>query len=137
MGSFKQDRVSERIRIILSELLLREVSDPRLQGITITEVTLDPEMMLASVWVNALGEEEREEEVMQGLRHARGFLRTEIARRVRLRKTPELVFRWDHSLERSDRIDRLLSSLDIPPADPVESVSAEAAEDADDEWADD
>ncbi|MDL1899200.1 30S ribosome-binding factor RbfA [Anaerolineae bacterium CFX9] len=137
MGSFKQDRVSERIRIILSELLLREVSDPRLQGITITEVTLDPEMMFASVWVNALGEEEREEEVMQGLRHARGFLRTEIARRVRLRKTPELVFRWDHSLERSDRIDRLLSSLDIPPADPVESVSAEAAEDADDEWADD
>ncbi len=85
MGSFKQDRVSERIRIILSELLLREVSDPRLQGITITEVTLDPEMMFASVWVNALGEEEREEEVMQGLRHARGFLRTEIARRVRLR----------------------------------------------------
>ena len=137
MGSFKQDRVSERIRIILSELLLREVSDPRLQGITITEVTLDPEMMFASVWVNALGEEEREEEVMQGLRHARGFLRTEIARRVRLRKTPELVFRWDHSLERSDRIDRLLSSLDIPPADPVESVSAEAAEDTDDEWADD
>lgn len=137
MGSFKQDRVSERIRIILSELLLREVSDPRLQGITITEVTLDPEMMFASVFVNALGEEDRQEEVLQGLKHARGFLRSEIAKRVRLRKTPELIFRWDQSLERSDRIDRLLSSLSIPPADPADAVRTEAIDDVEDEWADD
>lgn len=115
--SIKQERVSGRIRKILSQLILREVADPRLQGITITDVELDPELLFAKVYVNALGEEEREPEVMMALEHAKGFLRREVARRVRLRKAPELIFRWDVSLERSERINALLSSLDIPPED--------------------
>ena len=57
--SIKQDRMAERIRGILSTLLLREVSDPRLQGVTITEVRLDPELMFADVYVNALGEDRK------------------------------------------------------------------------------
>ncbi len=117
--SIKQERVSGRIRKILSQLILREVADPRLQGITITDVELDPELLFAKVYVNALGEEEREPEVMMALEHAKGFLRREVARRVRLRKAPELIFRWDVSLERSERINALLSSLDIPPEDTV------------------
>lgn len=51
--SIKRDRMSERVRVILSELLLREIRDPRLQGVTITEVKLDPELMFATVYVNA------------------------------------------------------------------------------------
>lgn len=117
--SFKQERVSGRIRKILSQLILREVADPRLHGITITDVELDPELLFAKVYVNALGEEEREPEVMIGLEHAKGFLRREVARRVRLRKAPELTFHWDASLERSERINTLLASLDIPPQDTV------------------
>ena len=116
---FKQERVSGRIRKILSQLILREVADPRLHGITITDVELDPELLFAKVYVNALGEEEREPEVMIGLEHAKGFLRREVARRVRLRKAPELIFHWDASLERSERINTLLASLDIPPQDTV------------------
>jgi ribosome-binding factor A len=115
--SIKQDRVSGRIRTILSELLLREVADPRLHHITITEVELDPELLYARVYVNALGDEARQEDVMQGLERAKGFLRREVGKRVRLRKTPELVFRWDETLERSERINQLIASLDIPPAD--------------------
>lgn len=117
--SIKQERVSGRIRKILSQLILREVADPRLQGITITDVELDPELLFAKVYVNALGEEEREPEVMIALEHAKGFLRREVAHRVRLRKAPELIFRWDASLERSERINTLLASLDIPPQDTV------------------
>lgn len=117
--SIKQERVSGRIRKILSQLILREVADPRLQGITITDVELDPELLFAKVYVNALGEEEREPEVMMALEHAKGFLRREVAHRVRLRKAPELIFRWDESLERSERINALLTSLDIPPEDTV------------------
>lgn len=117
--SIKQERVSGRIRKILSQLILREVADPRLQGITITDVELDPELLFAKVYVNALGEEEREPEVMIALEHAKGFLRREVAHRVRLRKAPELIFRWDTSLERSERINTLLASLDIPPQDTV------------------
>ncbi|MFN8447228.1 MAG: 30S ribosome-binding factor RbfA [Anaerolineae bacterium] len=117
--SIKQERVSGRIRKILSQLILREVADPRLHGITITDVELDPELLFAKVYVNALGEEEREPEVMIALEHAKGFLRREVAHRVRMRKAPELIFRWDASLERSERINTLLASLDIPPQDTV------------------
>ena len=113
--SIKQDRVSERVRTILSELLLREVRDPRLQGVTITEVKMDPELMFADVYVNALGDESRQDEVLHGLKSAKGFLRREIGRRVRLRNTPELHFHWDVTLQRGERLNQLISSLDIPP----------------------
>lgn len=129
--SIKQDRVSGRIRTILSELLLREVSDPRLHGITVTDVELDPELQYAQVYVNALGDEDREADVMKGLEHATGFLRREVGKRVRLRKTPELIFHWDVTLERSERINKLIASLDIPPA-PVEEL-VNLTEDADDD----
>lgn len=120
--SIKQARMGGRIRKILSELLLREVSDPRLYGITITDVELDPELMYARIKVNALGEEEREAEVMFALEHAKGFLRREVAKRVRLRKAPELTFEWDASLEQSERINRLISGLEIPPPDPMDEL---------------
>lgn len=116
--SIKQDRMSERIRGILSELLLREVSDPRLQGVTVTEVKLDPELMFADIYVNALGDESRQDEVMNGLSSANGFLRREVGKRVRLRNTPELHFHWDMTLERGEHLNQLISSLHIPPPDP-------------------
>lgn len=112
--SIKQDRMAERIRAILSELLLREVADPRLQGVTVTEVQLDGELMFADVYVNALADETREDEVMEGLNRAGGFLRREIGKRVRLRNTPELHFHWDKTLEQGERLNQLLDQLDIP-----------------------
>jgi ribosome-binding factor A len=81
------------------------------------------------VYVNALGEEEREPEVMIALEHAKGFLRREVAKRVKLRKAPELVFHWDESLERGERINALLASLEIPP----EEAATETGEDDDSE----
>jgi ribosome-binding factor A len=114
----KQQRMNERIREILSQLVQREVADPRLQHVTITEVSVDPEMVYATVYVNALGDESRQAEVMDGLRRAAGFLRRETGKRIRLRSTPELLFRWDTTLERGEHINRLLDELDIPPPDP-------------------
>ena len=113
--SIKQDRMAERIRGILCTLLLREVSDPRLQGVTITEVRLDPELMFADVYVNALGDEARQAEVLDGLRRANGFLRRETGKRVRLRNTPELHFHWDKTLDYGERINQMIDSLVIPP----------------------
>ncbi len=112
--SIKQDRLNERIRIILSELLLREVSDPRLQGVTVTEVSIDSELMYATIYVNALGEEEREKEVMQAFKSANGFLRREVGQRITTRNTPELHFKWDTTLAHGERINQILNSLDIP-----------------------
>ncbi len=112
--SIKRGRMSERIHQILSQLLLREISDPRLQDLTVTEVSLDPELMYAKVYVSAMGDESREAEVMAGLKRASGFLRRELGKRVRLRNTPELHFYWDATLAQADRINRILSSLEIP-----------------------
>ncbi len=121
--SIKQNRMSDRIRQILSELLLREISDPRLQGVTVTEVKLDPELMFADIYVNALGDESRERDVLTALKRANGFLRREVGKRVRLRNTPELHFHWDATLERGERMNQIISSLVIPPADPVDNAA--------------
>lgn len=107
--------MSDRIQQILSQLLLREIADPRLQGITVTEVTLDPELMVAKIYVSAMGDESRQDTVMAGLRRANGFLRRELGKRIRLRNTPELHFHWDHTLEHAERINQLIANLEIPP----------------------
>ncbi len=112
--SIKQERMSDRIQQILSHLLLREISDPRLRGVTVTEVSLDAELMYAKVYVSAMGDESRAAEVMKGFRRARGFLRRELGKRIRLRNTPELHFHWDHTLARAERINQIISSLYIP-----------------------
>lgn len=131
---YKQERVAGRIRKILSTLIVREIADPRLQGITVTEVEIDAELMYAKVFVNALGEEDREAEIMIGLEHAKGFLRRELAKRLSLRRAPNLTFKWDASLERSDRINRLLTELDIPkdPNAPEKAVVHESDDDLSD-----
>jgi ribosome-binding factor A len=116
--TLKQERMAERIREILSGLLLLEVTDPALQGITVTEVTLDQELEYATVYVNALGEEERRDEVMAGLKRANGFLRREVGKRVKIRRTPFLNFQWDISLSRAEAIEQALDRLDLPPAPP-------------------
>jgi ribosome-binding factor A len=87
--------------------------------------------MYADVYINALGDESREKEVLTGLERAKGFLRREVAKRVRLRSAPELKFHWDKTLERGERINRLLSSIEIPPAEPdaVQAVEVEAEDD--------
>jgi ribosome-binding factor A len=118
--SIKQDRMAERIQAILSELLLREIADPRLHHVTITEVRLDPELMYADVYVNALADESRQDVVMAGLERAKGFLRREIGKRIRIRVTPELHFHWDETLERGEHLNQLISKLEIPPAPPEE-----------------
>ena len=129
--SIKRDRVGDSIQAILSELLLREVADPRLKNITVTGVKIDNELMYADVYINALGDESREKEVLTGLERAKGFLRREVAKRVRLRSAPELKFHWDTTLERGERINRLLSSIEIPPAEPgaVQAVEVEVEDD--------
>lgn len=112
--SLKQERIAERIREILSDLLLREISDPRLQSVTVTDVNIDAEIQYADVYVNALGDESREEEVLQGLKRASGFLRREMGKRLRTRTTPELHFHWDTTLESGERLNQLIDALNIP-----------------------
>jgi len=104
-------RIAERIRNDLAEVLFRSASDPRLEGLTVTEVEVDRELAFATIYVTAVQGEERREEVLQGLKHASGFLRTSLAQRIPLRAFPQLRFRWDESLEQGSRIDALLKAV--------------------------
>lgn len=116
--TIKQERAAHQIHTILSTLLMNEVSDPALSGVTITEVRVDREIEYADIYVHALGDEESRGAVMAGLSRASGFLRRELAARTRFRKTPVLNFHWDVAIERGERIDVLLDSLEIAPESP-------------------
>jgi ribosome-binding factor A len=118
--SIKQQRMADQLRNLLSSLLLTEVRDPRLKNITITRLLLDREYQSADIYVNALGDEDRRSEVLAGLERSKGFLRRELAARVRLRQTPELHFHWDLNLEHGEKMNRILDDLEIPAADEEE-----------------
>jgi ribosome-binding factor A len=109
--SRRTDRISDLMRAELSELLLRSVKDPRIKLVSLTGIEVSPDLRRAVVKVSALGEEQQRQEAIEALRHARGFLRTELAHRLRTRVTPELVFELDRGAEHSRNITDLLESL--------------------------
>lgn len=111
MATRRQRQVSELIHRELSLLLLLEVRDPRLAGVTLTAVEVTPDLMVARVYVTVLGDEEAGTEAMKGLDHAKGHLRSQLASRVELRHAPELDFRLDPSAAYARRIDELLDRL--------------------------
>ncbi len=104
-------RIADRFRQELSELLLRDLSDPRLKQVFVTDVTVDRELSYADIFVSALEGRARSKEVLQGLESASGFIRRQLAERVELRSFPRLRFHWDPTPEKADRIERVLADL--------------------------
>jgi ribosome-binding factor A len=111
MPTRRQRRVAELIHRELSLLLLREARDPRLGSVTLTGVEVTPDLLLARVHFSVLGGEDEEQAALAGFEHASGFLRTELAGRVRLRFVPELAFKLDKSSAYGQRIDQLLDQI--------------------------
>ena len=115
----RAQKIADRIREELSELVIQDVQDPRLLGLSITDVTVDRELAYADVYVSALEGSQRAPEVITGLQHAGGFLRSELVKRIDLRVFPRLRFHWDATYERAERIEHLLDSLNIhEPSEP-------------------
>jgi ribosome-binding factor A len=104
-------KISERIREDLSEILLMESNDPRLKGITVTDAEVDKELAFAEIYVSAIEGIQRSKEVLAGLEHAQGYLRTELAHRMELRVFPRLRFHWDPTFEHGDQIERLIRTI--------------------------
>jgi ribosome-binding factor A len=107
----RANRIAQRIKEELSELLLFNVSDPRLTGVQVTHVRVDRELAYANIFFSALEGSERKEEILEGLDHAYGYLRHQLTQRIQLRSFPQLRFNWDPIPEDADRIDRLITSL--------------------------
>jgi ribosome-binding factor A len=105
-------RIGDRIREELSEMLVKgEIHDPRLEGISITEVKVDRELSYAEIFVSAVEGVARSKEVIQSLEKATGFLRKTLSERVDLRAFPRLRFHWDVTPEHADRIAQLIASI--------------------------
>lgn len=104
-------RIADRIRQELSEMLIREVHDPRLQLIFVTDVEVDRELAYADIYVSAVEGAERSKEILAGLESASGFLRRSLAARIELRTFPRLRFHWDPTPENADAVERLLARL--------------------------
>ncbi len=104
-------RIGDRMAEELAEILQRETADPRLAGITVTGVDVDRELAYATIHVTSSMAAQQADEILAALRQARGFLRSELARRIPLRTFPDLRFRWDASAERGARIEQILDSL--------------------------
>jgi ribosome-binding factor A len=110
-SGFRLQRIADRVRQEISEMLIREISDPRLHQIFITDVKVDRELAFADIFVSAVEGSVRSEEILAGLEHASGFLRHELSARIELRVFPRLRFHWDPTPENADHIERLLADI--------------------------
>jgi ribosome-binding factor A len=110
--SRRSERTSKLIQREICALLEREVNDPRLSKfVSVTGVTLSPDLMHAKVYVSTLSSEMNKEDLLAGFNKASGFLRKELATHLRLRQMPDLSFHYDDSIERGARLLELMSEL--------------------------
>jgi ribosome-binding factor A len=103
-------RVNESVRQVLSEAL-PELKDPRIGFVTVTGVETSPDLRQARVFVSVLGSEQRREKSLAGLAAAHGVLQARIARELRLKRTPQLAFEYDPTVECGVRMSRLIDEL--------------------------
>lgn len=107
-------RLRELLKEEISEILQRQMKDPRIGFVSVTDVELSADIRHAKVFVSIFGDAEAKTRTMEGLASAQGFIRTELARRIRLRRIPEVLFKMDESIERGARVNRLLRQVSDP-----------------------
>jgi len=110
-SGIRLQRIADRIRLELSEMLIREISDPRLKQIYLTDVKIDKELAYADVFVSAIEGVSRSKDVLAGLESASGFIKRTLASRIELRAFPRLRFHWDVTPEHADHIEKILAEL--------------------------
>ena len=108
-------RVEDLLRAELARILQREINDPRPGLATVSYMRVSPDLSHAEVGVSVLGSEEEREASVRTLKRASGFIRSQLARSVRLRKVPEMVFKLDRGAEHSQRISEILETLNDDP----------------------
>lgn len=111
MSKRYEQRITDLIRRHVVQLIEHELKDPRVEGVTITDVEVSPDTRFAKVFYSLIGDDAKKEEVAEGLRSAQGWVTHELGRRLRTRNTPHITFEFDPSLEYGDRMSRLLDDL--------------------------
>ena len=127
MSRRRIERLNEQLKREVVEILRREVRDPRVGPVTITEVETSPDLAVCRLYFHAMEEDAaRRAELMEGLRAAAPFVRGEVGRRLHIRRSPELVWVWDETFEYAQRIEKLLAQVR-----PAEKPDEEPGGDAD------
>ena len=107
----RSEKVAEAIHEMVSELLVKGLKDPRIGFVTITGVKLTDDLHLATVYFSVIGSDEEKKATEQGLNSARGYIRKELGKNLRMRYIPDIVFRYDVSVEYGSRIESLLREI--------------------------
>jgi len=111
VSQLRTQRIAERIQHDLSELIITEVSDPRLLGVSITGVKVDRELAFADIYYSSVEGSHRSAEILDGLNHAKGFLRSTLAKESDLRVFPRLRFHWDPTPEKAEQLEKIFDRL--------------------------
>lgn len=111
MARIRTGRVAEEIKKELSQILQLEFKDPRIGFLTITGVEVTNDLTQAKVYLSVLGSEEQREATLKALARGKGFLRSELGKKIRLRVVPELIFKFDNSIDYGSKIEALLAEL--------------------------
>jgi ribosome-binding factor A len=105
------NRVGEQMKKELGDIIGRKIKDPRIGFVTVTDVEVTGDLQQAKVFISVLGDDAQKENTLKALAKAKGFIRTEIGQRIRLRKTPEITFEFDQSIDYGNRIETLLHEV--------------------------
>ncbi len=111
MAHRRVERVAEAIKEEVSLIIQKEVRDPRLGFLTVTAVELSSDLRYAKIFISVYGGQEERIKTLKGLQSATRFIRREMGRRIKLRYTPEIVFKWDESQEKAAHIDGLIRQI--------------------------
>lgn len=111
MGNVRVDRMQEFIKQELSQIVLQEMKDPRIGFITVTKVIVSGDLRIATVFISVLGDTEKRKTTIKALEKAAGFLRSELARRMKVRFAPQLLIKLDENLDYSLHVNKLLEGV--------------------------
>ncbi|MBO1003764.1 30S ribosome-binding factor RbfA [Pseudogracilibacillus auburnensis] len=111
MENMRTNRVAEQMKKEIGEILNQKLKDPRIGFVTVTDVELTNDLQHATVFISVLGNDNEKQDTLIGLAKASGFVRSEVGKRIRLRKVPDITFQFDEAHEYGNRIDAILREL--------------------------
>jgi ribosome-binding factor A len=120
----RTDRIDQLLREEIGAILAKDVQDPRIGFVTVTDVETAPDLSTARVWVSVIGQPDERAKAIRALEHAMPFVRHELGGRIRIRRIPELLIREDESAQRGTRVLQLLAELEAGGA-PADAPAAE------------
>ena len=116
MQGRRVDRIEEQLRIEISEIIEREIQDPRVHFVTTSRVKVTPDLGHARIFVTVLGSNDDRKKALQGLRSAAHFVKRSLAKRLHhLRRIPDLIFEYDDTVEKDLRLEELLEQISSDP----------------------